>query len=385
MKKLLSVFLFLVIGTLFFDFFQSADAFKYAGSLTKNNYSYTDYFIVKNSNDTYVGVFYNASCYGSSHITNPLYSGQFKPSCSTGDMTWYGTGCDSNMNNCAYSGNFAFPQPAYINSVFAEGSGVNYIFSNIYSEVATSRDVYSSSGAQSLMISNMGNIYVCPLLPFVYNPYNQLTYTQKIVGFDFDGTFAGYERELYTPNGSGIRIYNTGQGSHSDLLATGIFTGNANETISAHNGDLDNPVFFDSIKLNETTNCFANIKSNVDIRWTTYSGQYGNIDNCGNSHEEGDLVVPKNLNANGTEPINNCIYPSYCAFPDFINLGANIRDKNNTSDYVYSMDEFDGVPSYLNSKSDGTGNGSYYQCTEYAARYLHSRFGTNYSDSKYTN
>ncbi|MGD0488842.1 MAG: S-layer homology domain-containing protein [Syntrophorhabdales bacterium] len=68
---------------------------------------------------------------------------------------------------------------------------------------------------------------------------------------------------------------------------------------------------------------------------------------------------------------------TWCTFPDFNSVGRYIG-----GEYVYQMDIFSGVPSYLNSASDGTANGSYYQCTEYVARYLHSMFCTDYSDVK---
>lgn len=53
-------------------------------------------------------------------------------------------------------------------------------------------------------------------------------------------------------------------------------------------------------------------------------------------------------------------------------------------EYLFKLDEFYGVPSYLNECTDTTAYGSYHQCTEYAARYLHYRFGTDYTDVKNT-
>ena len=83
---------------------------------------------------------------------------------------------------------------------------------------------------------------------------------------------------------------------------------------------------------------------------------------------------------------NNCIYPAKCSFPDFTNLGIYLG-----GEYVYQMDSFNGVTSYLNSKSNacpcfkGDPSGSYYQCTEYVARYLSSIFGTDNTDKKNLN
>jgi hypothetical protein len=88
-----------------------------------------------------------------------------------------------------------------------------------------------------------------------------------------------------------------------------------------------------------------------------------------------------------------CYDPMSCAFPEsFLKaFGKNIQDIHGTDDYVYTMDVFEGVASYLNSASDGCPNstneckndsGSYYQCTEYVARYLYSKFDTDYTDNK---
>lgn len=76
------------------------------------------------------------------------------------------------------------------------------------------------------------------------------------------------------------------------------------------------------------------------------------------------------------------------SFPAFAPGGTdiiNIPDINGTDDYVYQLDEFDGVPSYLNAASNGYSTGSYYQCTEYAARYLNKKYGTDYTDKKIMN
>jgi len=63
----------------------------------------------------------------------------------------------------------------------------------------------------------------------------------------------------------------------------------------------------------------------------------------------------------------------------------NIKGEDNKDDFVLEIDNFEGVSAYLNAKNNGYyGNGtSYYQCTEYAARYLSSKFSTEYRDSKY--
>lgn len=60
-------------------------------------------------------------------------------------------------------------------------------------------------------------------------------------------------------------------------------------------------------------------------------------------------------------------------FPDFETEGDWID-----GEYVYQMDSYNGVPSYLNAKNNGTGNDvdSYYQCTEYVVRYLHTTLPT---------
>ena len=70
--------------------------------------------------------------------------------------------------------------------------------------------------------------------------------------------------------------------------------------------------------------------------------------------------------------IGNSQAATWHDFPDFNTVGE-----------PYTIDEYDGVPAYINSKSNGKfgNNSSYYQCTEYVARYLHMKYGTNYSDN----
>jgi hypothetical protein len=62
-------------------------------------------------------------------------------------------------------------------------------------------------------------------------------------------------------------------------------------------------------------------------------------------------------------------------FPDFKIMGELIG-----GEYVYTMENLGGVPSYLNSSNNGSygAGASYYQCTEYVSRYLHFRYCTDY-------
>ncbi|MCX6765975.1 MAG: CHAP domain-containing protein [Candidatus Moranbacteria bacterium] len=127
-------------------------AFEYSGSMTKGGYTYTDYFIARSASaGTYIGVFYNSECYGTNHVTNVTH--QFNPSCSTGGYVWYGTSCNVNMESCGYSNRFSVGY-GYINSVFSDSGGGNYVLSTIYTDWSTSRDIYSSGGSHSLILAN---------------------------------------------------------------------------------------------------------------------------------------------------------------------------------------------------------------------------------------
>jgi len=46
----------------------------------------------------------------------------------------------------------------------------------------------------------------------------------------------------------------------------------------------------------------------------------------------------------------------------------------------HTVDTFEDVTAYINEKSDGSSNSSYYQCAEFVQRYLAKKFGTPYDD-----
>lgn len=89
-------------------------------------------------------------------------------------------------------------------------------------------------------------------------------------------------------------------------------------------------------------------------------------------------------------------YPTFNC--DDVNSGCVVEG----GECVYIMDVFNGVPAYLNIENDGYGGedaegnpislwgephiyGSYYQCTEYVARYYNEQYGTDYTEIKEVN
>jgi hypothetical protein len=157
--------LFLGLILLGCPFFVSAteSTFEYTGSMTKAGHTYTDYFMTYyTSCSCYVGVFYNGSCYDPDPVTND--ANQFKPSCSTGDpqYEWYGSACNINMESCGYSSTNVVPN-AYINGVFTDSGGGNWIIAESGSQGwSTSRSVYSSGGDKALILSPFA-VAVCDI------------------------------------------------------------------------------------------------------------------------------------------------------------------------------------------------------------------------------
>jgi surface antigen len=134
----------------------NASAFDYTGNMTFNGHTYTDYFIVKTwEGPLYTGVFYDSACYGSDHVVPAGQgSGQFKPQC--GDRAWYATSCNVSMTSCGYQGEFSPAYEAYINSVFLYDYGtMTYAATTTtYSDWATTRDIYASSGSQAVILES---------------------------------------------------------------------------------------------------------------------------------------------------------------------------------------------------------------------------------------
>ncbi len=74
------------------------------------------------------------------------------------------------------------------------------------------------------------------------------------------------------------------------------------------------------------------------------------------------------------------LYSSIHQFPDFDSSNCDFIG----GEWVYTIDEFNGVPAYLNLANNGSGGseGSFYQCTEFVGRYLWAKFGINYMNTK---
>jgi hypothetical protein len=214
-------------------------------------------------------------------------------------------------------------------------------------------------------------------LPFTYNDQ---TYVNMIMQVDDNGTEI---RTLFIPATSTVGARHS-TASNSDFIDTTPWY----NTISAVGGVLDsgfqNYFTWNPYYSSTHENCFHDIRTTIDIYWY-YSWAAGNTDACGNTHNDGDLIIPKNINLDGSQYVGDqCRYPTYCTFPNFLTTGQIICDPlwGGECESLYQMDVFNGVPSYLSTTTNATTCGSYHQCTEYAERYLHYKFGTDYSDKK---
>lgn len=165
MKKLLIIAI--VFFASLFQFSKQSNAFEYQGSMIKGGETYTDYFLFKNNNNQYAGIFYYASCYNGGQINNAGMD--FKVICSPTGYVWYGTGCDANLENCGYENNFA-PNQAYL-TVFSDltpnGRDGNYYLTYPFGneEYCSSKDIYSSGGSRSLIIESDRPSPTLPIVP----------------------------------------------------------------------------------------------------------------------------------------------------------------------------------------------------------------------------
>ncbi len=73
------------------------------------------------------------------------------------------------------------------------------------------------------------------------------------------------------------------------------------------------------------------------------------------------------------------------AFAENIAMPNNFCAEMIGGECVLQIDSFNDVPAYINSSTDATSSGSYYQCAEFLARYFHNRYQTDYTDEKDVN